>query len=301
MASESTDVADDLSPEQLERLEGFERELGEAFTDLGETVGGDEALIERLADGAMPSLPGATTGGGATGATSKIVAAVGVGALVIGVGAWLATRSPDSPPPTQEPMVAAEEEPAAAPIPDEPVDTAPRPKPLPAGPPAPAESESDEQADDAQSETRVAKPETRRKAAPKPSKDAAPKLSASELLKLANTARRNGDHTKAKEGYERLSREYPRSREDLIGRVSLGKLELNKLGDAKAALKNFDAYLDARPDGNLAEEALHGRAQALRRLGRGADERATWTELLRRFPDSVHATKAQQRLGKGSD
>jgi hypothetical protein len=48
--------------------------------------------------------------------------------------------------------------------------------------------------------------------------------------------------------------------------------------------------------GALAEEALHGKAQALRSLGRASEENETWQLLLERFPKSIHAKTARERL-----
>jgi 3-methyladenine DNA glycosylase/8-oxoguanine DNA glycosylase len=46
----------------------------------------------------------------------------------------------------------------------------------------------------------------------------------------------------------------------------------------------------------LKEDVLSARAQALNRLGRTADEGRAWRELLERFPLSVHAERARERL-----
>ena len=64
----------------------------------------------------------------------------------------------------------------------------------------------------------------------------------------------------------------------------------------KAALAQYDAYLKAKPRGNLAEEALYGKARALDRLKRDAAGAKAWSQLLERFPDSLHAPDAKRRL-----
>ena len=49
-------------------------------------------------------------------------------------------------------------------------------------------------------------------------------------------------------------------------------------------------------DGTLAEEARVGRALALQKLGRRAEEREAWTQLLLRHPHSVQEERARARL-----
>jgi hypothetical protein len=66
--------------------------------------------------------------------------------------------------------------------------------------------------------------------------------------------------------------------------------------DAPGALVQFDAYLAQQRHNALMEEALFGRASALHRLGRTAEERATWGELLERFPGSIYADRARAAI-----
>lgn len=120
--------------------------------------------------------------------------------------------------------------------------------------------------------------------------------SAEELLARANEARRRGELRGAARLYRVLQRTYPSSREAAVSRVTLGRLLLDGLGEASAALPEFDRYLAAHPGGVLAEEARVGRALALGRLGREAEERAAWRDLLAHHPDSLHADRARSRL-----
>lgn len=131
-------------------------------------------------------------------------------------------------------------------------------------------------------------------AAPQPSASAG--LSASELYLRATQAHRAGQTQAAIRLFEELQRRYPESREAKASHATLGRLLLDSEAPS-AALEHFDTYLDQR-DGVVSQEALVGRAEALRKLGRAAEERAVWEELLRRHPNSVHATRARQRLGE---
>jgi TolA-binding protein len=119
--------------------------------------------------------------------------------------------------------------------------------------------------------------------------------SPAELLSQASHFRVS-DPAKAASLYLELQQRYPKSPEAHVSRVSLGRLYLNRLGAPAAALAEFEASLRGSADGTLAQEALAGRALALQRLGRVAEERKAWEQLLRRFPDSVQADRAKARL-----
>jgi len=120
--------------------------------------------------------------------------------------------------------------------------------------------------------------------------------SASELFARANQARRQGDAREAATLYRSLERAFPKSAEAGVARVTFGRLLLDRLGEPRAALAEFDAYLSA--GGPLREEALVGRALALGRLGRRQEERASWSTLLTTFPQSTYAARAKQRISE---
>ena len=121
----------------------------------------------------------------------------------------------------------------------------------------------------------------------------------SELFSAANAARRRGDGQRAATLYSRLQGDCPRSAQAASSYVLLARMNLAR-GAAAPALDGFDTYLQAVPRGSLIQEALQGKAQALRQLGRSAEERAALRELLRQFPDSVYAPSARQRLASGN-
>jgi TolA-binding protein len=122
---------------------------------------------------------------------------------------------------------------------------------------------------------------------------------ARDLFAQGNAKRRAGDEPGARRLYQELQQRYPRSPEAEVSRVALGRLLLDRSQDANAALEQFDRAIHSpgqAGQGELAEEALFGRATALMRLGRTDDERKTWLELLERFPGSVYADRAHTRL-----
>lgn len=116
---------------------------------------------------------------------------------------------------------------------------------------------------------------------------------AEALFREANAARHTGENAIARALYLRLEREFPASEQARLAHVSLGNLLLG-MGRAAEAEAQFAAYPDH--DSALSQEALVGRAQSLAVLGRTLDEERVWRSLLRSFPGSVYATRAEQRL-----
>ena len=122
--------------------------------------------------------------------------------------------------------------------------------------------------------------------------------SAAEAFSRANQARREGKVKEAVRLYRTLQERFAGSSEELVSRVALGRLLLDRLGDSRGALVQFNSYLASPGSGALREEAMVGRALSLGRLGRGAEERAAWTALLEAWPKSAHAKRAQARLAE---
>ncbi|MBX3213376.1 MAG: hypothetical protein KF850_15170 [Labilithrix sp.] len=123
-------------------------------------------------------------------------------------------------------------------------------------------------------------------------------VTAAELFRDANAQRRANELGKAVDLYKTLQKRFPGAPETQASRVSLGRLLLDRQGDAAGALVQFDAYLaGAQADGGtLAEEARLGRALSFEKLGRRADEARAWEELLARHPQSLHGSRAHERL-----
>lgn len=119
------------------------------------------------------------------------------------------------------------------------------------------------------------------------------------LIDEAHALRGAGKYRAAARMYRRLLREHGDTSLARTAQVALGQLSLGPLGDPRGALAVFDAYLRDAPQGALAEEALHGRVEALHRLGRDQDAAHAGAEFLRRFPRSRYADDVRQRLGAG--
>ena len=123
--------------------------------------------------------------------------------------------------------------------------------------------------------------------------NAVPPDGAMVLFERASAARRAGDHDRAADLYRELARQYPGSAEAHESRATLGRMLLAD-GDAHAAVRSFDAYLEV--GGSLSEDVMADRAAALGKLGRGDEEATAWSALLRAYPGSVHAERARARL-----
>ncbi len=171
---------------------------------------------------------------------------------------------------------------APAPLPTQPIPTA-----EPVGEAAP-DSPPEESKPTVRGETTAP---ARSPAAPSPAT-----WTAADAYRLANDARRAGRTSEAIEGYRQLQRKFPGSAEAHASRVSLGGLLLRS-GSAGAALVEFDAYLSGA-GGQLTAEALFGRAQSLRALGRSAEEAHNLKRLVSSYPNSAYATHAKRRLAE---
>ncbi len=123
-------------------------------------------------------------------------------------------------------------------------------------------------------------------------------VSAKELLKRARSLRAKRDWSGAAAVYKELRRVFPRSAEARTAPISLGVIQLDHLGLPNQALKSFDAYLRESSGGALTAEALHGRARALKNLGRNRGEKTTLQRLLEEHPSSLRAPETRRRLAE---
>jgi TolA-binding protein len=117
--------------------------------------------------------------------------------------------------------------------------------------------------------------------------------SAATLFAQALALRAEGKVDAAIAVHLRLQRLFPAARETRLSFALAGRLLLERRSSAQA-LAQFNQYL-ARP-GDVAEEALVGRATALGNLGRSAAEAAAWREVLAHNPESIYAVHAKKRL-----
>ena len=119
---------------------------------------------------------------------------------------------------------------------------------------------------------------------------------AAELFSEANRARSDGRVRDAIRLYRQLQQRFPGTAEARVSRVSLGRVLLDRAGQPRGALVQFDSYLSQASDTALRQEALVGRALALERLGRSADELKAWRALLAAYPSTSYAARARTRV-----
>lgn len=238
----------------------LELQLLADFAEEGEPTEDDEAILARaLAKTSSRPQPRR--------ATAWLFAAA---ALLVAAFAFARSLHPTPPPKPVESPVAPVAVPAPV-LPSAAASVTPPPPPV-----------------EASAEKPVDKPKLAPKAIP----------SAAELFAQANEARRTGAVGEAVRLYRALQSQHPASSEASTSRVSLGRLLLDKAGDASGARAQFRAYLAASPDGTLAEEARVGLARSAAALGDAAGERSAWEDLLAHHPESVHAFRARKRLAE---
>jgi len=252
--------------------------LSRDFADERRVRAGDDELIVRAGVAAL-ARPRGGTFGKRTALFVAIAATLVVASAAAATSVWIATRHASPFERTQRSQSAPSEAKPGAPA----HAAATRPAPTP---PAVGGPEGD---------VPLVEPYAAPAAGPKQSAPAAVERTAASLFREASAARRAGDLGRARSLYTELQSSFATSSEARVSRVSLGKLLLGA-GHAEEAERQFRSYL-ALGGGDLGEEALVGRADALSRLARRDDERHVWQELLARYPSSVYAPRARQRLG----
>jgi TolA-binding protein len=260
-------------------------ELGTDLDLVSRVQAGDEALIQRALATTLATRPARRTRrtslalglvaatlvlASAAAATHGVLARHGVfGTDSVPSGAAEPARprpsTPDRRPPDLAPMKTSEPSPAAEPVADT-------------------------------TESAAASRRARENTAPQAASSDAVSTTAATLFREASAARRASDLGRARRLYLELEARFPESREASVARVSLGKLLLGA-GQAREAESAFAGYLKSGA-GELREEALVGRADALRTLGRTADERNARQELVNRYPSSVYASRARERIAE---
>jgi hypothetical protein len=121
-------------------------------------------------------------------------------------------------------------------------------------------------------------------------------VTAEQLMKAVDEARVRHDTAQMQQFYGRLQRQFPGSAEEVISTYTVGRQLYVSGEDVPGALELFNRYLAESPNGTLAEDARAGRAKVLQRLGRTAEERQAWLDLLSAYPRSAYAVVARRRL-----
>jgi len=122
-----------------------------------------------------------------------------------------------------------------------------------------------------------------------------PAVTAAALFERAGELRRDGRADAAIAGYRRLQQAFPRAREAQLSFALAGHLLLERKRP-REALAQFDRH--AKLGGDVGEETLAGRADALEQLNRTGEAIAAWQSLLARYPGSIYAARARVRLAQ---
>jgi len=109
-----------------------------------------------------------------------------------------------------------------------------------------------------------------------------------ELLWLADIARLSGHPADAVMPLRRLIGEHPRDPNVPIALFTLGRIQLDSLGDSRAAADAFSRAIAAGVPHSLAEDAAARLVEALARAGDTPGARAAGEEYLRAFPGGRH-------------
>lgn len=236
---------------------------------------GDDALLDAVLDGAglAPPVSATASAGLSTRAAAAAVAGV-VGTAALVYALWPSGSPAPTPPATPAVVEVATE----AELPDE-----PSPSEEPAvvdAPPEPTAPPLDEDPG----------------AAPQPEPVAKSTPPLNTLLERAQAHRKAGEHARARATYRLAIRSYPKEKAAKRALVALGDLELNRLGNAKAALASFERYIAKGADPVLIQEAAYGRIRALRRLGRDDREQTAIEEFLAEYPRSPYQAALKKRM-----
>ncbi|MBI5479934.1 MAG: FecR domain-containing protein [Deltaproteobacteria bacterium] len=116
-----------------------------------------------------------------------------------------------------------------------------------------------------------------------------PAGSPERYYRRAEAARRAGRSAEAAQAYRGIRRLFPGTAAAANASLALGDLYLGPLHRPAAALHSYDEALAGRPAGAVHEEALAGRARALRALARPDQTRAAAAAYLRHHPAGIHS------------
>jgi hypothetical protein len=122
----------------------------------------------------------------------------------------------------------------------------------------------------------------------------APRSDASTLLARASAARRAGHLPDAVAALERVVLDHPRDERAGYAAFLLGRIQLDSLGDARAAVESF-SFAAAHPgSGFFQEDAEARRVEALARAGRRPECADARDRFLAKYPRAARATSIRR-------
>ncbi len=111
---------------------------------------------------------------------------------------------------------------------------------------------------------------------------------AKQLLDLANSARRSGDIPLAARAYEALLSRFPRDGRAGLAAFELGRLRLERLGNAKGAAQAFERAIALAPGSGFREDAMARLVDAYAALGAREACRKARQAYLQSYPSGLH-------------
>lgn len=120
---------------------------------------------------------------------------------------------------------------------------------------------------------------------------------ATDLMLLADAARLGKAPDLAQQVLLAIRERFPNQSNANVAAFQLGHLALEVKNDYSSAVRWFQTYLDAAPNGSMAEGARARLLRAWLRLGDQQKARAAAVEYLRHHPHGHHASVAQSLLG----
>ena len=118
---------------------------------------------------------------------------------------------------------------------------------------------------------------------------------ASRRMSEARTLRNQQNWMGARDAYEEVIALVPNSDSAASAMIAAGNIRL-RLGDGGGALNHFNRYLSL-PQRSLRQEAMLGKIKAFRQLGDVSKERAAIAQFIAAYPDAIHVSALQQRMG----
>jgi tol-pal system protein YbgF len=129
----------------------------------------------------------------------------------------------------------------------------------------------------------------------KPKSRARKKLSENEIYQQAKQAFDQGDFETAREGFQKLIKQYPKSKHADNAQFWIGEIYYREKWYEKAIIE-YQEVIEKYPKGNKVPASLLKQGFAFYNLGDKANARLILTELLKKYPESNESKIARQKL-----
>lgn len=124
-----------------------------------------------------------------------------------------------------------------------------------------------------------------------PSQAHAQQPDAAALFEKGRAARRAGNYRQAVEHFSALLEHYPDNSRAGLAAFQLGRLQADKLGNHRAAVKAFESAIKAQGNSAYKEDAMARRAKSYYKLGNKTRCETSRQAYLSVYPSGVHASR----------